>query len=779
MANNLDLRIFDEKDIVPNGRLEDLITAALRLLESPTLKPYRTVCYVFFGITDLLDVKQSDGYREVVLRESGDTLLLSKIEWAVRTIKEKKVLPMLCTFPPMSFSKHNQFLLRNGLTGSLNHKAEYQGMQTQLNAMVAKVNTRIEELNCESGVITCQLSAKIFTQERARFVLKDVYLKDGLHPTSQGSTLLNVELATNLRKIKHGKRSPDWLKKSHQVKSSSAISFSIKKKPDEQSTIKGKLSAGKLLAASAHESLKAVQDRSPSPKQSDGKESRGNHRHSRSRSRDRQNPAQRRSSPPFKSKASSQSSASRFDTKPLSTSVPTPVKQPEPQSRGPLYQVVKVPPPAIIPEPKKSKPKIEDKAKGSFALGALLGNLVGHRDPAIDSDSSSLSSSDGMSISPPRAEADPDIIVIAETPAPANQNSVTNAMSAKPSKASEPRGRSRSKSRGRSRIGRGRSRSSSTSRGRRSRSRNRRSRSRERGSRRSRSRDRYRRRSRSRSRGRRYGRSRSADRDIDRRRSRDRSRDKYRRSRSRDRQRSRRENRDRDKSTESVDRFGRSKAKPKSKSDDRFQTSASLLGDRPQSLLGSPPNSGRGLLGEAPDLKPEPDASHSADDRLLKLAQEHEEMTGRSTKDHLDTLSNLSQLTSGSDTLGHALQLQKQALEAKMSNTVEEQKTKIMRMLQSQQDDNDPFNQALKAIMQQQQNPPASYPGPQTALNHPNQQPVYGQPGIGYQQGAVNMPGMIYQQAYGYGYAQSFSQQQNPGGFGGYSDNRGGYGGYE
>ena len=66
MANNLDLRIFDEKDIVPNGRLEDLITAALRLLESPTLKPYRTVCYVFFGITDLLDVKQSDGYREVV-----------------------------------------------------------------------------------------------------------------------------------------------------------------------------------------------------------------------------------------------------------------------------------------------------------------------------------------------------------------------------------------------------------------------------------------------------------------------------------------------------------------------------------------------------------------------------------------------------------------------------------------------------------------------------------------------------------------------------------------
>ncbi|XP_067929586.1 uncharacterized protein [Watersipora subatra] len=239
MANSLDLRIFDDKEIVPNGKIDDLVTAAIKLFDHSTMKSYRICCYLFFGITDLLDVKQSQGYREVVLRTGGDTLLLSKIDWAVKTLKLKGVMVVLCTFPPMSFAKHNQFLLKNGLTGSLQHKSKYPEMQTKLNEQVSMINRRIEELNCQSGVITCQLSAKLFVQERGRYILKDIYLRDGLHPTNQGATLLNVELAQNLRKSKQGKRSPEWLQKSHQVKSASKISFGIKTKKEEPSIALG------------------------------------------------------------------------------------------------------------------------------------------------------------------------------------------------------------------------------------------------------------------------------------------------------------------------------------------------------------------------------------------------------------------------------------------------------------------------------------------------------------------------------------------------------------
>lgn len=783
MANNLDLRIFDEKEIVPNGRLEDLITAAVRLLESPTIRSYRTICYVFFGITDLLDVKQSEGYREVVLRESGDTLLLSKIEWAVRTIREKKVLPMMCTFPPMSFIKHNQFLLRNGLTGRLIQKSEYHGMQMKLNAMVAKVNTRIEELNCESGVVTCQLSAKLFSQDKGRFALKDIYLKDGLHLTSQGSTLLNVELAQNLRKMKQGKRCPDWLKRSHQVKSSSAISFSIKKKPDEQNTVKDKLSTGKASDTHPHDVTRREKSRSPDRGKYSVRRKRSPGRR-RPRSRERHRTPPRRPSPPFKAKTSPQPSVKPVPSH--NANIIAPFQDRVPQASHPLYQAIKVPPPAVIPEPKKLKepkpPRKENKARGSFALSALLGTLSGK--PASDSDSSSITSDDGMSISPPRAEADPDIMVIADIPAQVATNSFLNSsdptVSTKPNVADNfatqpipdeidapgPR-QNRSSSTTHSKGRRSRSRD------RHRRSRDRRSRSRDRGGRsrseRSESRDRSRRgKNGSSSGGRDYGgyggrRSRSRSRGRSRGYSPERSRERYRRSRSHDRQgRRRSDERLRGRSTENVDRFGRSKTQPNPKPDDPFQSSQSLLGDRPKSLLGNAPEPGPSLLGHAP----EPNTSHLPDDRLIKLAQEHEQMTGKSTRGHLDTLTNLSQLTSGSDSLSRALQLQKEALATKMSTTVEEQKNKVMRMLHTKQNANDPFNQALQSIMQQSQPAQSSFSNPQISYNY---------------QG-MGDPGMISQQPYGYGYAQTYNQQQqqqNHGGYGGYPTNRDGYGGYE
>lgn len=230
MSNSLDLRIFDEKEIIPNGRLEDMITAAVKLTDSRSAKGQRTCCYVFFGITDLLDVKQSGGYREVILREAGDVLLISKLDWAASTLKGNGILPVFCTFPPMSFEKHNQFLLKNGLTNDLQYVDRYQLMQSKLNDMVVNVNKHVEEINCNSGVATCQLAVKIFAKEKTRFVLRESYLRDGLHLTSQGATLLNLELAQNLRKVKQGKRSPNWLMKAHKIKSTSALSFSIKKK---------------------------------------------------------------------------------------------------------------------------------------------------------------------------------------------------------------------------------------------------------------------------------------------------------------------------------------------------------------------------------------------------------------------------------------------------------------------------------------------------------------------------------------------------------------------
>lgn len=141
-------------------------------------------------------------------------------------------------------------------------------------------------------------------------------------------------------------------------------------------------------------------------------------------------------------------------------------------------------------------------------------------------------------------------------------------------------------------------------------------------------------------------------------------------------------------------------------------------------------------------------------------------MTGKSTRGHLDTLTNLSQLTSGSDSLSRALQLQKEALATKMSTTVEEQKNKVMRMLHTKQNANDPFNQALQSIMQQSQPAQSSFSNPQISYNY---------------QG-MGDPGMISQQPYGYGYAQTYNQQQqqqNHGGYGGYPTNRDGYGGYE
>lgn len=314
MANSLDLRIFDDKEIVPNGRLEDLITAAIKLLDSRALAERLVCCFVFFGITDLLDVKQSPNYREVVLRESGDALLLSKIDWAARTLKDKGVLPVFCTFPPISFSKHNQFLVKNGLTNSLRFDREYPTMQSKLNEIVAKVNTRIEEVNCGNGVITCQLSAKVFSCEKSKYVLREAYLKDGLHLTNQGATLLNLELAQNLRKAKQGKRSPDWLKKSHQVKSASAISFSIKKKEDEKSAASSSVPKPEASIGQKHKEECKRQDphipssrsrRSRSPQDHVTRRSR-----SRSRSRDRRRARSRSTS---QTRTSRHSASGRFE----------------------------------------------------------------------------------------------------------------------------------------------------------------------------------------------------------------------------------------------------------------------------------------------------------------------------------------------------------------------------------------------------------------------------------------------------------------------------------
>jgi len=233
MAKSLDLRAFDEREIIPNGRLEDLVTAALRLLDIKALHQFRVCCYFFFGVTDLLDVKQGNGYREVVLRDSGDVLLLSKIQWASNTLQERNILPLFCTFPPMSFAKHNAFLLKNKITKQLREEESYPKMQLLLNKQVANINMAIDEINCTNGMITCQLAAKIFSNENGVYILRDAFLRDGLHPSANATTLLNLEVAQNLRKAKQGKRSPEWLKKSLRTQPSAPVSFALKKKEDK------------------------------------------------------------------------------------------------------------------------------------------------------------------------------------------------------------------------------------------------------------------------------------------------------------------------------------------------------------------------------------------------------------------------------------------------------------------------------------------------------------------------------------------------------------------
>jgi len=584
MANNLDLRIFDEKEIVPNGKFEDLIAAALKLMNASSLQGYRVCCYIFFGITDLLEVKQAQGYREVVLRENGDSLLMSKIDWGIKSLKENNILPMLCTFPPMSFVKHNQFLFKNGITGKLELKQHYQTMQIKLNEHVAKVNTQIEKVNCENGVVTCQLSNKVFVQERGRHILKDVYLKDGLHLTNQGSTVLNVELAQNLRKSKQGKRSPEWLRKSHQIKSSSSISFSIKKKEESQQIkVKPDLSLKSVATVtkdSEYSGDGAKPDSLNNVYNSSRRQSRSPKQYSRSPRRNSASPRHRSRSPIYRSRSPRhQSRSSRHRNRSSrDRSRSSRDRSRSSQNRGspqrrfssgsktastssvPKYQAVHVPHSEI----QSSQDQIEENKKthGSFTLSAFLGSL----------NASKAEQDDTMSMSPPQNDRDPDILV---RKSPSHENTQSDTKSVSRFHSQGPRSESskeKSQHRYRSRTRRSRSRS-----------RRRRSRSRER------------------------------------RRSRSRNRDSF-------------DRRHRSRSTSTIDRFGRIKRKNE---EDNFRSKVpghkqGLLGDAPKSLLGNGPDS---LL---------------VNEDLMQLARGNQELSGTNNVGQMQTLSNLSQLTGSS-----------------------------------------------------------------------------------------------------------------------------------
>ena len=772
MANTLDLRIFDEKEIVPNGKIDDLVTAALRLFESSTLRGYTICCYLFFGITDLLEVKQAQGYREVILRSGGDRLLSSKIDWALKTLKEKGVVPVMCTFPPMSFAKHNQFLLKNGLTGKLEHKGQYQTMQAMLNEQVANLNKKIEELNCESGVITCQLSAKLFVQERGRHILKDVYLRDGLHPTNQGATLLNVELAQNLRKAKQGKRSPEWLKKSHQIKSGSKISFGLKLKKDEPggkaldrrlkpavpavasvstlSKSRSPLRQAHPLGGRGRRSYSPERQRSPrrrsrSPRRrsrSPRRRSRSPRHRSRSPRRHNRSPKQRTRSPGYRVEksenlASNQydtAKADRFQTKPVQSAMETPATSIMPQ-----YKSVPVPKPSPGPIP---KPTVEDKKQGSFALSAFLGALSGGN-TGSNKDSASEAS---MSMSPPGPEPDPDIVVITDERHPSRSSPSLPQSTDNMNK----RIRSRSRDRRRSRShGRRRSRSRD------------RQRTRSRDRQRTRSRDRQRRRSRSPyrrdSRVRRRSRSRSR-RSLDRFQSRNPQR---RQSPSRSRKTADLRHLDSD-----LDEFGRSKSLAMGTMNSAFdagytRSASTLLGERPSNLLGDRPTN---LLGD----RPADDFYQGRDDSLVRLAQEQKEVTGESSYGQLQTLANLNQLSSGvnSSTMKLALELQKQALAQKMSGSIQQEKKKLLKMIEAEKKKDDPFERALSHL--------------QAGFSEQQSGPNYGYGFAAQFQSQQSQPARDFMDmnSRGYEFSRHRSDRDEMDRYAAES-NRGGYGGYE
>ena len=211
---------FSSTIIKPGGKLSTLRKEAAKIIPSENHCSAIPHVYILAGVPDITTkVSHQQGHRtyteSILIGDTEDKIkhIKDEIDTCEAEIRRRGAKPIFCTISLMNITHYNNFLLNTGRTYELRHEARYNTMQTQIEHIIAKVNTHIRLTNRTNSVSTPFLHSTVLKRHgkgRRGYYKPDWNtLYDGIHATDttkeKWANTLTTAISYN-RKLKQRKR---------------------------------------------------------------------------------------------------------------------------------------------------------------------------------------------------------------------------------------------------------------------------------------------------------------------------------------------------------------------------------------------------------------------------------------------------------------------------------------------------------------------------------------------------------------------------------------------
>ena len=210
---------FSSSHIMPGATIRELTEELDKIIPQTIHTSDIPHIYIMAGVPDITTLaKGKKGgrlYRECIYTgDTGDKIeyIKREIDHCDNEITRRGARPIFCTITHMNIGKYNHFLLEKGRTTELKHEHNYSTMQTQVDHIIAHINTYIRNTNRKNRVSTpfCHSTVMKRHGKKPRGYYKPDWeaLYDGIHGTDQtkekwGHTLETaISLNRRLRKPK-------------------------------------------------------------------------------------------------------------------------------------------------------------------------------------------------------------------------------------------------------------------------------------------------------------------------------------------------------------------------------------------------------------------------------------------------------------------------------------------------------------------------------------------------------------------------------------------------
>ena len=138
-----------------------------------------SIIYIHIGPVRFSKLVGRSGRTECHLRSRRTLSNVGSIfrDW-LRYLTPLRIYPVICTVYPMCFKRYN----RHRGVHTNNRRNFFSSLTRKIRGMTCIENRDIVDFNVSNEMVTPYLHRKVFTRRRGRYVFRDDFLTDGLHP---------------------------------------------------------------------------------------------------------------------------------------------------------------------------------------------------------------------------------------------------------------------------------------------------------------------------------------------------------------------------------------------------------------------------------------------------------------------------------------------------------------------------------------------------------------------------------------------------------------------